>query len=141
MAQREIKFRAWDTEDNEIYIPEALGICKDGSYMPLRLCKDGNRAYKPHPIMQFTGLHDKNGKEIYEGDILTSIYGDGNPCAIKFGEFSDYITADFASNYTIIGFYWDEGVRKKSAFGKSIDGNMEYCEVIGNIYETPDLLK
>ena len=134
MAQREIRVRAWDTEDNEIYIPEALGICKDGSYMPLRLCKDGNRAYKPHPIMQFTGLHDKNGKEIYEGDIVKDTLTGAN-LEVKFGHnknnayhgwYCKYINAD---------------VRDTNLNGDYDINKNNFIEVIGNIYENPDLLK
>ena len=65
---------------------------------------------------QFTGLHDKNGKEIYEGDIVTDGVG-------KFKIIYDLKLAGYQP-YCIFR-----------------DEPENYCEVIGNIYENPDLVK
>jgi uncharacterized phage protein (TIGR01671 family) len=86
------------------------------------------------PVMQYTGLKDKNGKEIYEGDILKNI---------RHGA-------------QLIEVYW-EGIRAKQMgwldyggwkFRKIVnDGKMTYAtydgdiEVIGNIYENPELVE
>ena len=71
-------------------------------------------------VRQFTGLKDKNGKEIYEGDIVKSVYGNG------------YIVFEY------IGF------AIKSIGSESIDFEFPSfylnCEIIGNIYENPELL-
>ena len=95
---------------------------------------------QPIEIMQFTGLKDKNGKEIYDGDILTSTFGNGLPCQIKFGEF-DYDAGEDFYETTSVGFYFHEQTGERLAFGKSIYGNTDCFEVIGNIYENPELLK
>jgi hypothetical protein len=59
---REIKLRAWD---NQEMLYEWFTIIYDGGFItPRTLCRGANA------VMQFTGLTDKNGKEIYEGDII-----------------------------------------------------------------------
>ena len=63
--KREIKFRAWNLDDGMLYFDF-------DSFQKDYYDQYGN-------IMQFTGLTDKNGKEIYEGDILTSKYVDKKP--------------------------------------------------------------
>jgi YopX protein len=70
--------------------------------------------------MQFTGLNDKNGKEIYEGDIVKN--GHGNKADIAFGEAEFYCREH--------GFHFKRQLRLL----------VENIEVIGNIYENPDLL-
>lgn len=104
--KREIKFRAW--------IPN-LGIMLDN------ITLYGNGLM----LMQFTGLIDKNGKEIYEGDIL--IIETGKPMVVGW---SDKFVS-FVLNR--------EGWAFSHWFGESC--NPEDCEVIGNIYDNPELLK
>lgn len=124
---REIKFRAYHKGAKEILF--------GNNENTFRWQAEG----QPIELMQFTGLKDKNGKEIYEGDILTSTLGNGLPCQIKFGEFHDDAERDF-DNITFIGFYFHEQTGERTAFGKSIYGNTECFEIIGNIYENPELL-
>jgi len=98
-----------------------------------------NKQYQGFDIMQFTGLKDKNGAEIYEGDILSfesqrkfGFQKDGVVVTLKpitFGVFHAYDSN--LSEY--IGFHIDE---------RSIHHYLNYgCVVVGNIYETPDLIK
>lgn len=116
--QRPIKFRAWDFESksmqyDDIYPKDmawpydweaSLNVC-------LQLCDE---AYK---LMQYTGLKDKNGVEIYEGDIVRR--STGYIFEMKLDTFS-------------LG-----GAGYSSAYGYS---HLEDDEVIGNVYENPDLL-
>ena len=124
---REIKFRAWDKVCREMFYNSELAngdmmvICLDGE---IQLSDDDT--YKPDDfiLMQYTGLKDKNGKEIYEGDVL---HCDG-----------------FWNLYAV----WDEE-NARFAFlctdwvvtqGHPIQPNISsYC-IIGNIYENPELL-
>lgn len=80
-------------------------------------------------VMQYTGLKDKNGIEIYEGDILRVLYSD--------------ILNDTAEIKIVIwyhnGFYVSN---KINGYAESMQiGKNGYLEVIGNIYENPELLK
>ena len=136
---REIKFRAWNTDDNKMEYPLVLAICTDGILKPLISCKDSNRAYKDYPLMQYTGLKDKNGTDIYEGDIL---------CNDKYQTWAWRGVVKFS--HGIFGAEWLSNVKSQSMVGiwgqkhnlrKLDDDIVERQIVIGNIYENPKLLK
>ncbi len=76
-------------------------------------------------LMQYTGIKDKNGKEIYEGDRLrlSYRYGEERVAIVRFGEFS------LESYYGVIGFYLENG---PDSFDSE---DAKAMEVIGNIYE------
>jgi YopX protein len=119
---REIKFRAWDKEEKKMYEVGLLD-CQRMQIMPP--APDEQAILERHndiDLMQYTGLKDKNGKEIYEGDILINhFYFDNNsekPQAVSWGE-AEWLMGKLALN----------------------SNNTEYLEVIGNIYSNPELLQ
>ena len=103
---RTIKFRIFDSEIKKYIDISASAIMLD----------ELNNLKPNLKIEQFTGLHDKNGKEIYEGDIVT----------------------DGVGKYKIIYDLKLAGYQPYCIFR---DEPENYCEIIGNIYENPDLVK
>jgi len=116
---RQIKFRAWDVDGKQMVkwndmwgitraCPDGVAVhiaCGDHCYlMPEKMC-----------LMQFTGLYDRNGREIYEGDILRL----GSSIAVPV--------------YYVAGAFWAGAVL---LFTES-----ESAEVIGNVWEDPELLE
>jgi len=126
---REIKFRAWDTK-RRIMLPE----------FDIVDAMTGSIGDVPENLifLQYTGLKDKNGNEIYEGDILATkgyrtnkyIY----PRVVVFDEFG-VSTEPGSGHETVIG--WG---MKDEELGE-IENIDTRLEVIGNIYENPELLK
>ncbi len=117
---RPIKFRAW--EKTAHHMLNNITVSFSGTVMfglP-------NREYE---IMQFTGLFDKNGKEIWEGDIVQNYYRN-DPYKIIFydGSFRGWYGRKEEPSQDMRGFAFDELEGKGS-------------EVIGDVYSTPELLK
>jgi uncharacterized phage protein (TIGR01671 family) len=126
--QREIRFRAWDIIQKEFVSPQVVAI--DGAGFLLRYDEGwhekGTERYK---ISQFTGLRDVEGKEIYRGDILRAMMGNG------FGSIGEDV-AEVAWNEKSAQF-----VMKNDNWGSDNESNIPInCYVVGNIYESPDLL-
>ena len=122
---RELKFR--------VYIPEYEGF----SYFELGKFAHSDRYLYQHnyPVQQYTGLKDKNGDEIYEGDIVNF---DDNLIAQK--PISGLAEVIYMTDMTLVdapsfGLWF---IGNKSGFYKSMLGDIE---VIGNIFENSELLK
>jgi uncharacterized phage protein (TIGR01671 family) len=135
---REYKFRVWDKITNQYlqelgiyywHIPYSLDaekITGEANLFGLSdLLRDDNFVAQQH-----TGLKDKNGKEIYEGDILdfTARYKQTGPVEVI------YYGASFGCVVT------DDGGLKEF-WDLSHIVQQHYPEIIGNIFENPDLIK
>ena len=118
---REIKFRGWDVGFKEMESWESL-LTSD--VLPEVL-----QGLSPNlKLMQYTGLEDKNGVEIYEGDIVETVYN---------GEvFAGVVVYDLSE----VDFKVTDGKEKYGRNFQYLAGNDEN-EVIGNIYENPELLE
>jgi uncharacterized phage protein (TIGR01671 family) len=139
---REIKFRAWDKKEKKMKWVDHLSVPNFDSgavsFLDSELKADGKyKALGEIELMQYTGLKDKNGKEIYEGDII----GDTE-------DWSIVIWCDKCIGWQLA--WYDIDIDKKTChmcdgdfditetFENNIADNDE--EVIGNIYENPELL-
>lgn len=126
---RDIKFRGKTNEINSWWTYGNLVICDNGDYQIGDCPMYGDIYYRseviPETVGQYTGLHDKNGKEIYEGDIVEIT----RPCILERGKV-DFINGCFTikSKETLLMLY-QCGI------------NNFKLEVVGNIYENSDLLK
>lgn len=118
---REIKFRAWDKINKDMFNVESI------NFQESRVYKDtvSYREFNNVDVMQYTGLEDKNGKEIYEGDILFEsseekyfkvVFENASFIAEVEGDFEEY-SLDL------------------------IDVVAQGCEVVGNIYENHELIR
>lgn len=129
---REIKFRGKTINGNEwIYGPTISQgtIKRKANKWFMEVAENKWKGLQPNTLSQYTGLKDKDGKEIYEGDIVESISG-------KVGY---VIFLQQEMGYVVV---WDNcdtrlGHRNRGG-GYDCDGSIE---IIGNIYDNPKLLK
>ena len=126
---RPIKFRAWDKAEGRMY-PIEQWANKSWVAIPIQDDEDTwhleQRELKDIELMQFTGLLDKNGKEIYEGDIVKADY-QTDPFEVL------YLNACFTARDRMGHFI--------GAIGLDHPKVEATCEIIGNIYENPELLE
>ncbi len=129
-----LKFRVWDKVlkvMSEIIRIDLLK--KEITYYETNNCcyKEINVDFNNYVIMQSTGLFDKNGVEIFEGDIVIDTVGPQIKMVVKW--------IDDCAAFRTIGTYEGENfvgyVGHETKFGKNT------CQVIGNIYENKELLR
>lgn len=135
---REIKFRAWLKGDKIMCdVLEWRSVGKIGVVI-----QDSGPFLFPDKaleIMQYTGLKDKNGKEIYEGDIIKKHKSDVLP-----EEIGTVIWASVRCSFTVETVrkhYFDIGKCNRDIITDTSSDRDHRMEIIGNIYENPELLK
>lgn len=124
---RIIKFRGKDIETGEWVYGDLHVLCNRPHIHTEQTAYPyaGKRSFvAPETIGQFTGLYDKNGKEIYEGDIL-AVQGIDEKLEVRF------VRGVFA-------FLWNGDLDNEFPTGSPTH---EWAEVIGNIHDNPELIK
>jgi len=121
---REIKFRLWNPQEKKMFYDvqdcfhDMYGDGVFGEHGFNELLEDAKEGRCV--LMQYTGLKDKNGKEIWEGDIVEGIRGVKGECKFKKGRF----LVEYEDEMELTFIY----------------ENKTDIKVLGNIYENPELL-
>lgn len=138
------RFRVWDIEAQKMQYPiqiwNAMGCGEalnpiDATYegeCNIETCPPNPKSFENYHIMQCTGLKDKNGKLIYEEDIIEIEDFKEEKHIVKV--YFDKKDAWFKHTYDSSGYDWSD-----LDFG--VSSLWENVEIIGNIYENPKLLK
>lgn len=132
---REIKFRAWNGSKLEYDVV----VGRFGAFYGAGLDPKDSASFTPYntiysvgtPIMQYTGLKDKNGKEIFEGDVVK-----GEPCLMVVVSIYGGLSIHPIRN---LGQKHNELIAMPTNDAQTASWLME-TEIIGNIYENPELI-
>jgi len=123
---REIKFRGWDGE--KMLPSYSAGMC---AFVYDYMADNDGKLPKDIVLMQYTGLKDKNDKEIYEGDVVKT--GEDFVGVVEY----DNESVDYCID-TGTGDEYEETEYDGDGYKESL--TVDPIEVIGNIYENPNLL-
>ena len=117
---REIKFRVWDWVEKQMCPVIVADFQNPQARVFCRLPKSGTQGIFSADLMQYTGVKDKNGVEIYEGDILLD---------------------DFAEEYYIVKFFDGAFIAECDGVIYDLADVALITAVVGNIYENPELVE
>ena len=128
---REIKFRAWLKEEKKMVNVETIDFTdKSIQYLEknefINAYLSRRMIFGDVELMQYTGLKDKNDKEIYEGDIL--FFRDENMKYVAVWQDTAFIIKSIEIRKYSEKMYW-------------LDDTEICCEIVGNIYENKNLLE
>lgn len=134
---REILFRGKITQDEWVY-----GFYENVKLEEATIHYINGKIVSSKTVGQFTGLTDKNGKKIFEGDIIRAITLDTGSEEIAVVCFGNFIDENNGDEY--IGFYIEfDGIKTTATqFTQlAMEEAKNRIEVIGNIYDNPELLE
>ena len=136
---RELKFRVWDKANNRYLRRDSTGIDNLGNIIDFENCDEDDRGVHNVRVLgkndmgftteQYTGLHDKNGKEIYEGDILSIPRR-------KDKKKDKLYTVVWHKTHARLNFANTNG-----EFGEISIGKIIRSQIVGNIHENSELLE
>lgn len=154
---REIKFRVWDTQ-NERMVYDPYRFIERGEYHRKEFEHTGDYIFYEHWtdeddgisracfVMQYTGLKDKNGKEIYEGDIVQLYrHDDYKNYTYKHEKAEVWADGKYHPDIKEVKFMygsfviWSDLIKDYRCFA-NLARPGESLEIIGNIFENPELL-
>ena len=124
---REIKFRMWHKKSKKMFDVESINF-KDRSLNMWNSVMYTLSTFSLDDVilMQYTGLHDKNGKEIYEGDIVV--------------DKEDEVMGEITWNEEEASFYFSILYENGTYEEEKLNDWASVLEVIGNVYDNPELL-
>lgn len=116
---REIKFRFWSINERKM-------LHNEHPYVDVNYFNLINGHLWAYEVMQYTGLKDKNGKEIFEGDVLMTLWGDSCSGVVEYN-----------AQYAVYNFVCKE----RNFTYDFIETQSDEYEIIGNIHENPELIE
>ncbi|MYV00125.1 hypothetical protein GB995_12520 [Lactobacillus plantarum] len=138
-----IKFRVWDKVQNKMLLPDNIEFIHGQAYWA-EASADGQDECSNDgkvdgigalfELEQFTGLKDVNGKDIYDGDIVSVFNEDGN-------YYNDVIEWCIKYNYPAFELKYHSHLYESNALSEIMNAGVENIKVIGNVYENPELLE
>lgn len=139
--KREIKFRAYSSNNHKMYPVSNIEWDIDGRIWVT--ADDGKNGIElideEAHLMQYTGLHDKNGREIYEGDIVRVQETMDGGRIVCLEAIASVLWNKERGCWGCEGGF--EGHLADYSFGTKLNVMGNVCEVVGNIYENPELLE
>jgi uncharacterized phage protein (TIGR01671 family) len=136
---REIKFRAWDKKQKAFINGFNMIGFSTGQGAPNKKLQRFSDYWDLEDVelMQYTGLKDKNRKEIYEGDVIPYHFNRITVGTVKYGEYHNPFDSDNHGGH--IGFYleWND---ENSLLRVDLGYWIKVSEIIGNTHENPELV-
>ena len=120
------KFRVWDKTDKEMYLVDEINFNR-GEFESIGDGITFLRGADEVELMQSTGLHDKNGKEIFEKDILDY---NGRKVVVKWH-----------GSYACFIYEFVDELKNRTAEWQPLYLSYYKFEIVGNIYENPEMLE